>query len=236
MSKKIRCLVVDDEPMAREIICNYLQKIDALDLVGTCKNGMEAFQELQQEEVDLIFLDINMPELSGLSLAKALDQKTQVIFTTAYREYALEGFEVQALDYLLKPISFERFLKAIQKYMDVVVEKNASENLTLKEVSSIYIRADRKMVKINLAEVTHVESTGDYLKFHTLDKVWVTRDSLSTYEEKLPQPPFLRTHRSFLVNIQHIEAYTHELIEINHKAIPISRSYKNEVLAFLQNN
>lgn len=231
MEKKITCLVVDDEPMAREIICSYIAKIDTLELHGTCKNGMEAFQTLQQKSIDLLFLDINMPELSGISLAKALDKPTQVIFTTAYREYALDGFEVQALDYLLKPISFERFLKAIQKYTDLhPTEKTILPQERLLTSDSIYIRADRKMVKINLAEILYVESTGDYLKFHTSAKVWVTRDSLSEYEEKLPTTSFLRIHRSFIINLKHIQAYTHEFIEINNQALPISRSYKNEVL------
>ena len=235
MEKKITCLVVDDEPMAREIICSYIEKIDTLELLGTCKNGMEAFQTLQQKSIDLLFLDINMPELTGISLAKALDKPTQVIFTTAYREYALDGFEVQALDYLLKPISFERFLKAIQKYTELhSTEKTTLSQERLSTPDSIYIRADRKMVKINLTEILYVESTGDYLKFHTSAKVWVTRDSLSEYEEKLPKTSFLRIHRSFIINLQHIQAYTHEFIEIENQALPISRSYKNEVLEKLK--
>ncbi len=235
MEKKITCLVVDDEPMAREIICSYVAKIDTLELIGTCKNGMEAFQTLQQKSIDLLFLDINMPELTGISLAKALDKPTQVIFTTAYREYALDGFEVQALDYLLKPISFERFLKAIQKYTELhPTKKTTLSQERLLTSDSIYIRADRKMVKINLAEILYVESTGDYLKFHTSAKVWVTRDSLSEYEEKLPTTSFLRIHRSFIINLKHIQAYTHEFIEIENQALPISRSYKNEVLEKLK--
>lgn len=235
MEKKITCLVVDDEPMAREIICSYIAKIDTLELVGTCKNGMEAFQRLQQQSIDLLFLDINMPELTGISLAKALEKPIQVIFTTAYREYALDGFEVQALDYLLKPISFERFLKAIQKYTDLhPTEKTSFPKESNLAPEAIYIRADRKMVKVDLAELLYVKSTGDYLKFHTSAKVWITRDSLSEYEEKLPKKSFLRIHRSFIINLQHIQSYTHEFIEIHNQALPISRSYKNEVLEKLK--
>ena len=232
MFDKVTCMVVDDEPMAREIISSFVGKIHNLELVATCKNVSEAFSILQKESIQLIFLDINMPEISGLSLAKSIQHKSQVIFTTAYREYAVEGFDLQAVDYLLKPISFDRFLKAVQKYFDLHVSKEIIHQEKVSEVkeNSIFVRSDRKMVKVRFNEIRYVESLSDYVKIYTDKETVVTRETISNIESKLPSKEFLRTHRSYIVSINKINSFTNEFLELDKKAIPISRSYKENVL------
>ena len=232
MSDKVTCMIVDDEPMAREIISSFVGKIHNLELVATCKNVSEAFSVLQKESIQLIFLDINMPEISGLSLAKSIQHKSQVIFTTAYREYAVEGFDLQAIDYLLKPISFDRFLKAVQKYFDLHVSKETvkEEVQSSEKETSIFVRSDRKMVKVRFSEIRYVESLSDYVKIFTNQETIVTRETISNIESKLPSKEFLRTHRSYIVSMNKINSFTNEFVELDKKAIPISRSYKENVL------
>lgn len=232
MSDKVTCMIVDDEPMAREIISSFVGKIHNLELVATCKNVSEAFSVLQKGSIQLIFLDINMPEISGLSLAKSIQHKSQVIFTTAYREYAIEGFDLQAVDYLLKPISFDRFLKAVQKYFDLHISKETvkKEVQYLEKETSIFVRSDRKMVKVRFKEINYIESLSDYVKIFTDKETIITRETISNIESKLPSNEFLRTHRSYIVSMPKIDSFTNELIELKKKAIPISRSYKENVL------
>ncbi len=232
MSDKITCMIVDDEPMAREIISSFVGKIHNLELVATCKNVSEAFSVLQKESIQLIFLDINMPEISGLSLAKSIQHKSQVIFTTAYREYAIEGFDLQAVDYLLKPISFDRFLKAVQKYFDLHVSKEIIKQEIVSEAkeTSIFVRSDRKMVKVRFKEINYIESLSDYVKIFTDKETIITRETISNIESKLPSNEFLRTHRSYIVSMPKIDSFTNEFLELDKKAIPISRSYKENVL------
>lgn len=232
MSDKVTCMIVDDEPMAREIISSFVGKIHNLELVATCKNVSEAFSVLQKESIQLIFLDINMPEISGLSLAKSIQHKSQVIFTTAYREYAIEGFDLQAVDYLLKPISFDRFLKAVQKYFDLHVSKEIIKQEIVSEAKEtfIFVRSDRKMVKVRFKEINYIESLSDYVKIFTDKETIITRETISNIESKLPSNEFLRTHRSYIVSIPKIDSFTNEFLELDKKAIPISRSYKENVL------
>ena len=232
MSDKVTCMIVDDEPMAREIISSFVGKIHNLELVATCKNVSKAFSVLQKESIQLIFLDINMPEISGLSLAKSIQHKSQVIFTTAYREYAIEGFDLQAVDYLLKPISFDRFLKAVQKYFDLHVSKEIIKQEIVSEAkeTSIFVRSDRKMVKVRFKEINYIESLSDYVKIFTDKETIITRETISNIESKLPSNEFLRTHRSYIVSMPKIDFFTNEFLELDKKAIPISRSYKENVL------
>jgi len=236
MSKTCNCIIVDDEPMAREILENHLQKIEAINVVATCKNAIEAFNEINSTKIDLIFLDINMPEISGLSFAKSINKNIKVIFTTAYREYAIDGFNLQAVDYLLKPISFERLFQAVNKYLgeNKVVEVTNIPKITPEKNDFIFVRADRKMVKINFSEITFIESLSDYVKIHLNDKTIVTRETISNIEAKLPKSNFLRIHRSYIVAIAKIDSFTNEFIEVGKKAIPISRSYKKDVLSRLE--
>ncbi len=231
MSKIINCIIVDDEPIAREILENHLQKIDSIKIVACCKNAVEAFNAINSNTIELLFLDINMPEISGLSFAKSITKNIKVIFTTAYREYAIDGFDLQAVDYLLKPISFERLLQSIHKYLDenVTIPQEEKTEIIDEKADFIFVRSDRKMVKINFDEIHYIESIGDYLKIHLLAKIVVTRESLSSIEAKLPFNDFLRIHRSYIVSIQKIDSFTNEYVEIHKKSITISRSYKKEV-------
>lgn len=237
MNKKCNCIIVDDEPMAREILESHLQKVDAVRVVATCKNAIEAFNEINSNQIDLIFLDINMPEISGLSFAKSINKNIKVIFTTAYREYAIDGFNLQAVDYLLKPISFERLLQAVNKYLGEsnIVEAFDAVELLPEKNDFIFVRADRKMVKINFSEIRFIESLSDYVKIHLSDKTIVTRETISNIEAKLPKNNFIRIHRSYIVAVTKIDSFTNEFIEVGAKAIPISRSYKKDVLLRLEN-
>jgi DNA-binding LytR/AlgR family response regulator len=237
MTKIIQCIIVDDEPIAREILENHLKKINTVKVIATCKNAIEAFNEINSAKVDLIFLDINMLEISGLSFAKSINKNIKVIFTTAYREYAVDGFNLQAVDYLLKPISFERLLQAINKYVgeNIYVDMEAIPIISEEKSDFIFVRSDRKMIKINFLEINYIESLSDYIKIRLEHKTIVTRETITSMEAKLPRNNFMRIHRSFIVSIRKIDSFTNEFIEIHKKALPISRSYKKDVLFRLEN-
>ena len=237
MPKMFQCLIVDDEPVAREILENHLKKISAANIVASCKNAMEAFTFMNSQKIDLIFLDINMPEISGLSFAKSINKNIKIIFTTAYREYAVDGFDLQAVDYLLKPISFERLLQSINKYLDENIRVNIDEEKEVIVDTSdfIFVRSDRKMIKINFSDINYIESLSDYIKIYLTDKTIVTRETITSIEAKLPKKDFIRVHRSFIVSISKIDLFTNEYIELGKNVIPISRTYKNDVISRLEN-
>lgn len=232
MNRKVNCIIVDDEPMAREILVTYITRITNLNLIKSCSSAIEALNLINDKNVDLLFLDINMPEISGLSLAKSTHKKTKIIFTTAYREYAADGFDLQAIDYLLKPIAFDRFLQAVNKFLEIpsTLKNHPIENKSFTNNNFIFVRVDRKMLKIDFDSILYIESLSDYIKIHTKNKTIVTRETITNIQTKLPTTSFLRIHRSFIISISSINSYTNEYIEINKKAIPISRSYKEEVL------
>lgn len=229
MSKSLRCVIVDDEPVAREIIESFVAKTPNLELLKSCKNASEAIVFMQNEEVDVFFLDINMPEITGLSLAKIINRKAKIIFTTAYRDYAVDGFNLNVVDYLLKPIPFDRFLEAVQKVFDNNLSPKIHKE-TKTDKKFMFVRADRKMIKINFQDILYVESLGDYVKIITKDTSIVTRETISGLEEKLHSNLFMRVHRSYVVSVSKIDSYTNEFVEVKNKAIPISRSYKEAVL------
>ncbi|WP_431167332.1 LytR/AlgR family response regulator transcription factor [Tenacibaculum halocynthiae] len=232
MNRKVNCIIIDDEPMAREILVTYITRIPNLYLIKSCSNAIEALNLINDKNIDLLFLDINMPEISGLSLAKSIHKKTKIIFTTAYREYAADGFDLQAIDYLLKPIAFDRFLQAVNKFLEIpsTLKNHPLENKSFTNNNFIFVRVDRKMLKIDFDSILYIESLSDYIKIHTKNKTIVTRETITNIQTKLPTTSFLRIHRSFIISISTINSYTNEYIEINKKAIPISRSYKEEVL------
>lgn len=231
----ISCIVVDDEPLAIEILESYVQKIDQLSLKGSFRNAVSAFSFLQQHPVDLLFLDIQMPKLNGIDFLKTLKNPPKVIFTTAYRDYALDGFELEVVDYLLKPIPFERFLKSVSR---ILQQAPAPETL-VKTISEspkeqpLFFKVDKKMVKVNLSDILYIESIKDYVKVKTKDKEIVTQQKISYLEESLPKHSFVRIHRSFLAAISKIDAYSAGEIEIGKIQLPIGRNYKNEVLKIL---
>ncbi|WP_299247579.1 LytTR family DNA-binding domain-containing protein [uncultured Aquimarina sp.] len=235
MSSKISCIIVDDEPTARDIISDHLAKIDRIEIIAICNNALEAFNQINSQKVDLIFLDINMPEISGISFAKSINKEIKIIFTTAYREYAIDGFDLHAVDYLLKPISFERLLNAVNNYFEIhrkVLPVKAEE---IKPSDFIFVRSDRRMKKVDFSEIIYVESYNDYLKIHCNNETIVTRETISNIEAKLPVQQFMRTHRSFIISIKKIDSFSNEELVLNNKSIPISRNYKTEVLNRLEN-
>lgn len=232
--KKILCLAIDDEPPAVEVLKKYISSIQSLELAGTCCDAIEATNFLQTRQVDLIFLDIKMPELLGTDFIRTLKDPPKVIFTTAYRKYAVEGFELEAADYLLKPISFERFLKAVNKVINknTVIEKGFSKSA--QEPEFICVRANRKMVKVFLEDILYIESMKDYIKIVTTSKAILTKQSISSVEETLPKNVFVRIHRSYIVSLKKIQSYTSEIIEIDKQELPVSRMYRREVEQALQ--
>lgn len=236
MPNTVNCLIVDDEALARDVIASHLGKIEGVEIIAECSNALEAFREIQSHKIDLVFLDINMPEITGISFAKSINKDIKIIFTTAYRDYAVEGFELRAVDYLLKPISFERLLKSLNSYFEVhkkpVLTKSNQPEL---DNQFLFIRSNRKMVRIDFSSIIYIESLSDYIRIHTKDKNFVTRETISSIENKLPMSDFLRIHRSFIVSIKSIDSYTHEFASISGKSLSISRTYKDEVLERLKN-
>lgn len=234
-SNIIRCLVIDDEPPAREIIRRYIEQVPTLQLIGECANAIQAFTLLQQQQVDLMFLDIRMPQLNGTDFLKTLKSPPKVIFTTAYSEYALEGYELDAIDYLMKPVPFDRFLKAVNKAYQFTLPKNDAAVLTEEKKIDpfVYFRADRKMVKVMLQDISYIESMKDYVKVFTTNGTIITKQSISSVEAMLPEKNFVRTHRSFIVSLDKIKTFTSELIEIDKTEVPIGKLYRNGVMKML---
>jgi DNA-binding LytR/AlgR family response regulator len=233
----IKCLVIDDEPPAREILKQHIKQVEALELIGTCSNAVEAISFLKGHAVDLLFLDIQMPQLLGTNFLRTLKAPPKVIFTTAFRKYAVEGFELDAVDYLLKPISFERFLKAVNKILqtDLLTEPllAVKESRAVQQNSFLYFRVERKMVKVFLHEILFIEGLKDYIKIVTPTRTLVTKYVLSTLEEILPSDEFLRIHKSYIIAIQKIDWYNAENIEILKHQLPIGRLFKHEVSRLL---
>lgn len=235
MSERISCLIVDDEALAIEVIKGYVSQIPQLELVATCANAMEAFQVLNSEKIDLLFLDIEMPGMNGLEFIKSLSTAPHVILTTAYREYAIESYEIEVVDYLLKPVSFGRFFKAVTKYLKLTADHGAPSLAPpmSKEKGSIYVYADKKNVKVFFEDILYIESIKDYVRIHTPGKKIVSKNTITRYEELLPDS-FIRIHRSYIVNTAKITAFTHHDIEIGEKEIPIGTSYKRGVIERLK--
>ncbi|GAA0891317.1 LytTR family DNA-binding domain-containing protein [Fulvivirga kasyanovii] len=231
---KIRCIIVDDEPLAIEVIESYINRLENIEIVAKCSNALKAFEILKKEPVDLIFLDIQMPKLTGLDFVKTLQNPPKVIITTAYRDYALEGYELNVVDYLLKPISFERFLKAVSRVYHTEMSPEATLTTDIEsEEAYIYLKADKKMVKVQLRDILYIESLKDYVRVKTSDKEVITHQKISYLEEKLPEECFLRIHRSFIVALKKIETYSATSIEVPGKELPIGRLYKDQVLEVL---
>ena len=234
MSDKIKCIIVDDEPVALDIMENHLSKIEKIEIIGRCRNATEAFNLMNTNNTDLIFLDINMPGITGISFAKSINKDIKIIFTTAYREYAVEGFDLHAVDYLLKPISFDRLLDAVSNFQKVHFDQNVPKVQKEASTDFIFVKIDRKMFKIDFSKILWIESLSDYLKIQTFDGSKVTRETISSIEMKLPSSNFLRIHRSFIIAIDQIESYSNEEVIIHNKSLPISRTYKDQVIKTLE--
>jgi len=232
--KNISCLIIDDEAIAREIIATHLSKINNITIIASCSNAMEAFNVINSHNIELIFLDINMPEISGISFAKSINKNVKIIFTTAYRDYAVDGFELQAVDYLLKPISFERLLKAVNTYFEVYRNPKLNVSQQAESTNFMFVRSERRMIKIDFEAIVYIESYSDYIKIHLATETVTTREKISAIEVKLPKHQFIRIHRSYIIAIPQISSFTNEYITIKDKALPISRSYKKDVLNILE--
>jgi DNA-binding LytR/AlgR family response regulator len=235
---KTKCMIVDDEPLAQRVIESHIEKLDDLELVCKCSNGLEAMNLLKKQKVDLVFLDIQMPELSGVEFLKSLQNPPSVIFTTAYRNYAIDAFELDVLDYLLKPVTFERFIKSINKYYEKVNAKTPKVFETKTEegddFSFIYVRQKKTMIKVLLKDILYIESLKDYIRiFLENGKSLMTKQKISTMIELLPDKNFIRVHKSYIVNIEKIKTLSPTSIGLADKMIPIGRSYKAYTLSEL---
>ena len=237
---KTNCLIVDDEPLARDLIRSYINRLQNFKIIAECSDAMKALQVLRDKEVDLMFIDIQLPQITGIEFLKTLKNPPKVVITTAHHEYAIDGFELDVVDYLLKPITFERFLKSVNKYYQVTQEEIQHEYSAVEtnqtEEPFIYVKENKRILKVYLSEILYVEGLSEYVQIHTGKKKIITKTSLTSLEDKLPADGFIRIHKSFIVSMTKVEAFTAHSIEIPGKELPIGRSYKNTVLEALQYN
>jgi len=235
---KTRCIIVDDEPLAIEAIQMHIEKFDSLKLVETCEDAFQAFDILNKTRIDLMFLDIQMPEITGLEFIKSLKNPPKIILTTAYREFAIDAFNLNVVDYLLKPISFDRFMQAINKYYeqrgsDIFVPNIAGQTQDT-DSNHIFVRSEKKNVKIRFDEILYIESIKDYVKIVCTNRTVISKQLISEIKEKLPAESFMRIHRSYIIFIPNVEAYSNTHVDLPGKELPIGRNYKQEVLNTLQ--
>ena len=227
---KTRCLLVDDEPLALKVLENHIESIPQLEIISSCMNAFAAMEVLKQQPVDLMFLDIQMPKLIGTSFLRTLRNPPKIIFTTAYKEYAVEAFDLDAVDYLLKPITLERLMRAVNKLNMEQMPLMAEEQKIIEQEGFAYFRSDRKMIKVKYDDILFIESMKDYVKVvRSGDKPLLVKQSISSLESMLPANQFVRVHRSFIVSIQKITAFTTHDIEIEGVEIPIGRLYSQQI-------
>lgn len=236
----IRAIIVDDEPLALDVLETYISQLPELELVARCENALEAREVLKEHEVDLMFLDINMPQLTGIDFVKTLSVRPKVIFTTAHPDYAVEGFELDAVDYLMKPISLERFMKAVNKVIDMTSDSASSNAAPAKEEDFFFVKADKKLVKVNFDDILYIEGLKDYVIIRQQEGRVITLQTMKSLEAKLPDHLFKRIHRSYIVNLGAIDAVVGNMIELKEKSqvkhIPIGKNYRDELLAVINKN
>jgi DNA-binding LytR/AlgR family response regulator len=220
------CLIVDDEPLSRDVLRKYIAEVKDLDLVAECSNAAEASHQLNLNRVDIIFLDINMPGLSGVSFARSLRRSPLLIFTTAYPEYAVEGFELDATDYLVKPYSLERFLKAVNRAME-----RLQENLSEEAEGKILVKADKKLYALMFSEILLIEGQGDYIRIRTLRENLMVHDTIKRFVARLPEESFMRIHKSYVINLEHIDYIEGNQVRIGEHSIPVSPVQREELLS-----
>lgn len=233
--QKYSCIIVEDEPLAAEVLEDYIKQVPFLQLKGVCSDAIYAMDMLQKEKIDLIFLDIHLPKLKGFDFVKALKNPPQVIITSAYQEYALQGYELNVVDYLLKPIEFSRFLMAVNKLKQSVAPVSPAIPMAARpERLHLFFNVSKKKVRVYLDEILYIESMKEYIRIVTRDKTILTKFQIGQIEELLARNNFLRVHRSFIVAKDKIEAFTATDVEVNGKPIPIGRSYKELVVSVLE--
>jgi len=223
----MKCLIIDDEPLAQEVIENYVARIPNLEVVKKCSDAIQAFEVMKKEKIDLIFLDIQMPVIDGLSFLKSIKNVPSVIITTAFPQHALESYDFDVTDYLLKPISFERFLKAVNKALD---KKDIPSNTSDQKADYTFLKVDSKLVKVNFSEIMYVEGMKDYLKVFLKDKFYVVHQTMKRFEESLPHGQFVRVHKSYIVSLPAVKTIIGNYIEVNDQHIPIGANYKDELI------
>ena len=228
-----KCLIVDDESLARELIETHLSQLDNFKLIASCSSAIAAHKILQSETIDLMFLDIEMPVLKGTDFLKTLKHKPKVIFTTAYRDYAIEGFNLNAVDYILKPITFQRFFQAIEKFTNTNKSKVRESESSKNQNAYIFIQSKKKNIKVFFNDINYIESIKDYIRIHLQDSSIMIKHGITSFEEKL-DTRFLRIHRSYIINSTKITAFTKQDIEIGKIEIPIGDFYKAKVLQHLK--
>lgn len=227
-----KCLIIDDELPARELIQAYLEVLPDFEVVNSIDNAIDGFVYLQGHPVDLLFLDIQMPRMTGLELLKSLQTRPKVVLTTAFREFAADGFDLDVLDYLVKPISQERFLKTISKYIYFhEFAQNASSQKSTIDDAYIFLKVDKEQKKVFLNEILYIEGLKDYIKVYTLQGMFVVYERLGYMEAKLPESKFVRVHKSFIVSLKKVSKYTNEVLNINQYEIPLGRMYKQNFLS-----
>ena len=224
---ELKCMIVDDEPIARDILKNYISATPELVLVKSCMNATEAYEGLHQHEVDLVFLDIQMPVITGIDFLRSLRNPPLIIFTTAYHNYAVEGFELNSVDYLLKPITYDRFYQAIQKAKERATSRSTKKQLPAADY--IFIKQDSRLVKINHNQIVYIEAEKDFSTVFYDDKKLLAGMHLKMFEAMLPEEQFFRVHRSYIINLSKINSITGNVVELNKKEIPIGANYKNEL-------
>ena len=228
-----RCIIIDDEPIAIRVIRNHLSVFTDFEVVAECNNALEAMPVLQKENIDLLFCDIQMPQITGVDFIRSLLHPPKVIFTTAYRDYAIDAFELNVVDYLLKPISFERFTKAINHFLELQTATSPSASEVQDTRDFIFLKADKKHHKINLADILYFESLGDYVIAYTTDQKIVTKERISHLSDLLPAKRFLQIHRGYIVSIEKIESIGAGFVEISRKKLPVGRNYKPDLQKLL---
>ena len=233
---KINALIVDDEPLAQNVIQQYAKKIPDLFIAGTCNDAICAKKLLNETTIDLLFLDINMPKLSGISFLKNLHNPPLVIFTTAYSEYALEGFELNAVDYLKKPFSFERFCKAYFRAEEIILLKQSKSEpgKNMPQADFLFVKSDKKTIKVKYSDIYFIEGLGDYIKIHLSDKKIVTNLSMKKISELLPENQFYRIHKSYIISIDKVESLEGNLIKLNNIKLPIGNSYRQDFIQLIR--
>ncbi len=233
----LRCLLIDDEPPALKVLTSHISNINGLEIVAQCKNALEALDVLQQKTVDVIFLDIKMPKILGTDFLKNLSHPPKVIFVTAYREYAVEGYDLDAVDYLVKPVSFERFVKAVTKVKRVMGQETVTTGNDYKQnpEAFVYLKVDKNMQKVIINEIVYIESWKDYIKvFLTNNKHLLVKQSISAIENLLSEHKFLRVHRSYIISMNKISGYNGLSVLLDSTEIPIGRLYKQAVMEVIQ--
>lgn len=233
----IKTLIVDDEPLALDILENYIERLPDLELVAKCDNAIDANEILQKEKIDLLFLDIQMPQMTGIELVKSLSNPPKLVFTTAYEEYAVDGFELNAVDYLMKPIAFDRFMKAVNKVKDL---NSGNGSNTAQDDDFFFVKADKKLIKIHFNEILYIEGLKDYVIIKKESGRVIALQTMKSLESKLPSNIFMRVHRSYIININKIKAVIGNAIEIvesgQAKHIPIGKNYKDDLIAIIESN